>query len=190
MAARRAAVHRLALGSHADDADHGAQRDAQALIPGQRVALDLAVMRGPLGEAVAAHALVLASSGAGLLIELDVFDAHLQRAARLRTLDEHGAGCRVDGVPVQIVHGVLRSGQLIAEAVLSADTHRFAGLHGQHRLKIAVKEEQRLIVVKLDHGFPSYPCKATAPRRRPFLRYPATPLRPNVGGGSYSSLSS
>lgn len=38
LAARGAAVHRLALGSHADDADHGAQRDVQALIPSQRVA--------------------------------------------------------------------------------------------------------------------------------------------------------
>ena len=190
MAARGAAVHRLALGSHADDADHGAQRDVQALIPSQRIALDLAVMRGPLGEAVAAHALVLASGGAGLIVELDVLDAHLQRAASLRALDEHRAGRRVDGVPVQIVHGVPRAGQLVAEAVLRADAHRLAGLHGQHRLKIAVEGEQRLIVVKLDHGFPSYPCKAAAPRRRPFLRYPATPLRPNVGGGSYSPLSS
>jgi len=86
-----------------------------------------------------------------LRVELDVLDGHLQRAAGHRALHEHGAGCRVDAIPVDLVQLVLGRLHLVSEAVLRADAHRLARRHRQRRLQIAREREQHALVVKFLH---------------------------------------
>ena len=81
-------------------------------------------MRAPGVEAIAAHPLALAGAGSRLPVELDGLDGDFQRPAGHRALHEHGAGCRVDAIPVDLVQLVLGRLHLVAETVLRADAHR------------------------------------------------------------------
>ena len=110
MLARRSAVDRLAFGGNTDDANHRGNRDAQALIPHDLAVLDLAKMRRPVTEAVAANTLVFSGARTCLRIELDIVDMNLQRATRNSAFNINRPRGGVDRLPVdfaQLVFGVL-----------------------------------------------------------------------------------
>ena len=83
MAARRAAIDRIALGSHADNADHRPQRNAQALVPNKLIAVDFTHLSAPSIETITANALVFARAGNRLVVELDGIDALVDFANKL-----------------------------------------------------------------------------------------------------------
>ena len=110
MLARRSAVDRLAFGGNTDDADHRGKRDAQALVPHDLAVLNLAKMRRPVTEAVAANTLVFSGARTCLRIELDIVDMDLQRAAGNSAFDINRARGGVDRLPVdfaQLIFGTL-----------------------------------------------------------------------------------
>ena len=124
MLARRSAIDWLAFGGNTDDANHWGKRDAQALVPHNLAVLDLAEMRRPITEAVAANSFVLSGARARLRIELDVVDMDLQRAARNSAFDIDRARGWVDRLPVDFAQLIFGALQLVAEAVLRANAHR------------------------------------------------------------------
>ena len=147
MAARRAAIDRIALGSHADNADHRPQRNAQALVPNKLIAVDFTHLSAPSIETIAANALVFARTGNRLVVELDGIDAHHERAARNRPLHEDGARSRIGMIPVDSIELVFGLLNLVAEAVLRANAHRRPGGYDHGRLQRFIESVKNLLVI-------------------------------------------
>lgn len=117
-------INRLASRRHADNADHGPQRNAQLLVPHQLVSVDLAEMRAPGVEAIAAHPLALAGAGSRLPVELDGLDGDFQRPAGHRALHKNRTRGGIDVIPIDLIELVLGPLHLIAEAILRTHAHR------------------------------------------------------------------
>ncbi len=60
-----------------------------------------------------------------MAVEFDSIDAHLERTAYHSPFDVDGTCRRIDGIPIYLIQLILRPRQLVAEAVLRADAHRF-----------------------------------------------------------------